>query len=57
MRKTVSYLRELPPDSLPRERLVNFGAKALSNQELLAILLGTGSQGSKRAQVCQSRSV
>ncbi len=36
MRKTVSYLRELPPDSLPRERLVNFGAKALSNQELLA---------------------
>ena len=44
MRKTVSYLRELPPDSLPRERLVNFGAKALSNQELLAILLGTGSQ-------------
>ncbi|WP_265455679.1 RadC family protein [Enterococcus sp. HY326] len=35
-------LREMPADSLPRERLLNFGEKALSDQELLAIVLRTG---------------
>lgn len=35
-------LRELPSDSLPRERLMIFGEKALSDQELLAIILRTG---------------
>lgn len=34
----------LPDSSLPRERLVEFGSEALSDQELLAILLRTGSQ-------------
>ena len=33
----------LPATSLPRERLLQYGAEALSNQELLAILLRTGS--------------
>ena len=37
-------LKELPLDSLPRERLLSYGAPALSNQELLAILLRTGSK-------------
>ncbi|MDH6365796.1 DNA repair protein RadC [Enterococcus sp. PF1-24] len=35
-------LREVPPQSLPRERLLLVGAKALSDQELLAIILRTG---------------
>jgi DNA repair protein RadC len=35
----------LPPSELPRERLMRDGVDALSMQELLAILLGTGTQG------------
>lgn len=35
----------LPKDFRPRERLAQFGAKALLDEELLAILLRTGSHG------------
>lgn len=35
-------LRALPPRERPRERLARLGAAALSDAELLAILLGTG---------------
>lgn len=35
-------LRELPKEERPRERLMRHGAGALSNSELLAILLRTG---------------
>jgi len=38
-------IRELPAHERPRERLLNEGAQALSNRELLAILLGSGAQG------------
>jgi len=43
----VEYLliRDLPQDERPRERLEHYGAQALSNTELLAILLRTGVQG------------
>jgi len=34
----------LPQSSLPRERMLEYGEQALSNQELLAILLRTGSR-------------
>lgn len=34
----------IPKSSMPRERLLDYGAEALSNQELLAILLRTGSK-------------
>lgn len=34
----------IPKSSLPRERLLEYGEQALSNQELLAILLRTGSK-------------
>ena len=34
----------IPQSSFPRERLVEYGVDALSNQELLAILLRTGSR-------------
>ena len=33
----------IPQSSYPRERLLHYGAEALSNQELLAFLLRTGS--------------
>src|SRR3990172_13322733 len=38
-------IREMPTDERPRERLRLRGPSALSNPELLAILLRTGSKG------------
>ncbi len=38
-------LKEMAQDERPRERLVLRGSQALSNQELLAILFGTGMKG------------
>jgi DNA repair protein RadC len=38
-------LREWPPDERPRERFLAKGADALSDAEVLAILLGTGVPG------------
>ena len=38
-------IRELPQGERPRERLKEYGAKHLSNTELVAILLRTGLQG------------
>jgi len=37
-------IKEMPESERPRERLVKFGAKSLSNEELLAILFRTGHQ-------------
>src|ERR1700704_743629 len=38
-------IRELPTAERPRERLRTHGAQALSSGELIAILLGSGSEG------------
>src|SRR5258708_8521612 len=38
-------MREVHPDERPRERLLDHGVDVLSEAELLAVLLGTGSQG------------
>src|SRR5271167_939559 len=35
-------VRDLPSDERPRERLQHYGSQALSNAELLAIILRTG---------------
>lgn len=35
-------IKQWPPDERPREKLLNHGAKVLSDSELLAILLGSG---------------
>lgn len=40
-----ALIREMPTDERPRERLRSRGPDALSNAELLAILLRTGSRG------------
>ncbi|MCP3030457.1 DNA repair protein RadC [Halobacillus sp. A1] len=37
-------IRDLPKEDRPRERLLKLGASHLSNQELLAILLGSGTR-------------
>ena len=41
----MARLKEMPLDELPRERLQRHGAGALSNSELIAILLRTGMEG------------
>jgi len=35
-------VKEMPKEERPRERLIEYGVSALSNEELLAILLRTG---------------
>ncbi|MBP2098663.1 RadC family protein [Enterococcus rivorum] len=45
MRSGNLFIREMPEDCLPRERMEEVGEKALSNQELLAIILRTGKKG------------
>lgn len=40
----MTSIRELPKQERPRERLVELGSRALSDQDLLAIILGRGTQ-------------
>lgn len=44
-------IRELAKTERPRERLENLGAQALSNAELVAILLRTGARGASALEV------
>ena len=44
--KITNLVSEVPVFSRPRERLENYGEKALANHELLAILLRTGTKNS-----------
>lgn len=46
-------IKELCPDERPREKMRQRGAKALSNAELLAILLGGGTTGKSVMEVAQ----
>ena len=43
--KTSKTIKELPEDERPREKLLKYGADKLSDIELLAILLRTGTKG------------
>lgn len=42
---TLSGMKSLHPDELPREKAMKFGMNALTDVELLAILLGSGIKG------------
>jgi len=46
-------LRDVPQEERPRERMLQFGAQALSNAELLAILLRTGTYAESSVQLAQ----
>ncbi|MBR4735689.1 MAG: DNA repair protein RadC [Bacteroidales bacterium] len=46
-------IKEMFPDERPRERLRQRGARALSNTELLAVLLGSGTGGRSAMDVAQ----
>ncbi len=39
-------IKDLPVNERPRERLVNYGKESISNEELLAILIKTGTKNS-----------
>ncbi len=43
--KTSKTIKEMPEDERPREKLLKYGADRLSDTELLAILLRTGTKG------------
>src|SRR5580704_19243759 len=46
-------IKDLPDNERPRERLAQFGADALKNSELIAILLRTGLKGASAVQVAE----
>ncbi|HDP69452.1 MAG TPA: JAB domain-containing protein [Actinobacteria bacterium] len=46
-------MKKLPPDIRPRERLLRYGANGLSDVELLAIILGTGTKKETVLQLSQ----
>ncbi|HEY2800093.1 MAG TPA: DNA repair protein RadC [Chthoniobacterales bacterium] len=46
-------IRELPVDDRPREKLASRGASALSDAELIAILLRTGVEGANAIEVAR----
>ncbi len=46
-------IKDLPPDARPREKLLARGAAALSDAELLALLLRTGLAGTSVLQLAQ----
>jgi len=46
-------IRDLPIDERPRERLLEYGPTELSNSDLLAILLGSGTRGMNAIQLAR----
>lgn len=40
----MGQIKNLSPDEMPREKLLNMGASTLSNAELIGILIGSGSK-------------
>ncbi len=44
-------IKELPEDERPQEKMIRFGAKSLSNAELLAIIIRTGTKDATSVEV------
>ena len=53
MRKTNYTIKELPLEDRPREKLISYGESKLSNSELIAILLGSGTRGRTAIELAQ----
>lgn len=54
MGKDFSYtIKDLPEDERPREKLYKYGPKALSNTELLAIIIRTGNRENTAIEISQ----
>jgi DNA repair protein RadC len=50
---TTSLIADMPSDERPRERLLAHGTRTLSDAELLALLIGTGTRGKSAVQVAR----
>ena len=51
--KISKTIKELPEDERPREKLLKYGADKLSDTELLAILLRTGTRGKSAIDIAE----
>ena len=49
----LTSIKNLAPDDRPREKLNAKGREALSDAELMAILIGSGSSEQSAIQLCQ----
>lgn len=49
----VGSIKSFPIELRPREKMQSFGVKSLSNQELLALVIGSGSQGETALDLAQ----
>ena len=47
-------IKDLPNNERPREKLVRYGSESLSEVELLAIIIGTGSKGSSAIDIAHT---
>ncbi|MEW6507016.1 MAG: DNA repair protein RadC [Bacteroidota bacterium] len=50
---SIPKVKELPPDDRPREKMLLRGPQSLSNAELIAILLRTGSKGKNVIEIAR----
>lgn len=50
---TTSLIADMPSDERPRERLLAHGTRTLSDVEVLALLIGTGTRGRSAMQVAR----
>lgn len=46
-------IKELPVTERPREKMIRYGCEALSNAELLAVLIGSGTRNKSSIEVAQ----
>jgi DNA repair protein RadC len=53
IKKNNITIKELPADERPREKLLRYGCQFLSNGELLAILIGTGTRDRSALSVAE----
>ena len=53
MRRPARTMRELPEKERPREKMLRLGARGLSDAELLAILLRTGTVEESALSIAQ----
>ncbi|MFW6006432.1 MAG: RadC family protein [Bacillota bacterium] len=56
MQEEINYqftIKELPVEDRPREKLIKYGAKRLSNAELLALIIRTGNQKRTAIELAQ----
>jgi len=53
MKQNKHRIKDLPEDQRPREKLLKYGADKLSDAELLAILLRTGTKGKSAIEIAE----